>query len=174
MKVINEITLLQLLENAKSNKVEITNVSHSIVNRNVIPRNYRDYVVGLVHGNYTIGLNYGKEINRRLVENGVKKEYKAMARPYGEWIIPNVALEANGEIYIRAYYNNPEDLNVKIQFLGGDIPKDVEERIKRSVTTCNYRQKKAGLKDGQYLLMRMIKPSSIKKIKIDNEEYLVK
>ena len=169
--------MMTLLNNAKSNEIEVRYISNSLVNRKRLSLlgDHRD-IYGMVIGKFTINTDYIKQINDKLNEHNSAEIYKANPRAYGEWLNKNT-IGYCGKALLQTTYKIKD---ISTRFYTMDKDNDVAEvplmymnshQLINHFQSMSRRQMKMGIPEEECILTRPIRLDSIMRIKIDGVNY---
>ena len=176
MKKINYDELVVLLNNVKSNDINVTFVRNSGVNQKLDDiESEHGYISAIETGNVSIGGTYAERIAEALAKKKISEEYQCGARPWGEFMMKGIVLYENGKRYLRVYYHPKNILTSFLNNAGKEISNKYMLENKLYVPMANEvkKQTKAGLYGDEQVLMHNIRFDSIIDITLDGVTYQV-
>lgn len=106
------------------------------------------HVVGCVQMRYT----YENAVNNRLEKQGDERNFVAQSLKWGRWFVHNLFIEHKGEVYLRYYTFQGENLHTTYFVNGLTATKEQEQLIrayKANKETSSNTQGNAGLTENQ-------------------------
>lgn len=94
------------------------------------PNPYLGRVLKYSRGEYQIGCDYEKVVNRRLKKQGLEPNFKVSHRSWGEWLVVNKIATHKGNFYVRVYLVHNHQVPPTVEwFLDGRLatPEEVAD-----------------------------------------------